>query len=112
MFTNGGLDPWSAGGVVRTLSPTMIAVVIPEGAHHLDLMWSNDEDPDSVKIAREVQAQEVERWIREARHSKPTSDPSVALDHPGAGWWWLKMDGSEVSLERKRQVSYARKMVV
>ena len=37
VFTNGLLDPWSGGGVLESLSDTLVAVVIPEGAHHLDL---------------------------------------------------------------------------
>lgn len=79
VFTNGGLDPWSAGGVLKTLSHSMISVMIPEGAHHLDLMWSNEKDPQSVKLAREIQAQEIERWIQEARQNNPSEQNSLQI---------------------------------
>ena len=37
VFSNGGYDPWSPGGVLKDLSESVVAVVIPEGAHHLDV---------------------------------------------------------------------------
>ena len=36
IFSNGLLDPWSSGGVLKSHG-TVVTVVIPEGAHHLDL---------------------------------------------------------------------------
>ena len=46
VFSNGGLDPWSFGGVTPDTPlptvPSSIGVVwIPEGAHHLDLFFTN-----------------------------------------------------------------------
>jgi len=67
VFSNGGFDPWSSGGVLESLSDTLVSVFIPEGAHHLDLMFSNDEDPESVIEARKIEEHHVRRWIKEAR---------------------------------------------
>ncbi len=39
VFSNGLLDPWSAGGVLANISETVVSVLIPNGAHHLDLMF-------------------------------------------------------------------------
>lgn len=67
VFSNGGRDPWGAGGVLHTLSDTLVAVHIPEGAHHLDLMFSNEKDPESVIMAREIEEENITKWIKDAR---------------------------------------------
>ena len=51
VFSNGLLDPWSSGGVLKPVGGTT-ALIIPEGAHHLDLRASNPKDPVSVVDAR------------------------------------------------------------
>lgn len=67
VFSNGGRDPWRSGGVLKSLSDTLVAINIPEGAHHLDLMFSNEDDPKSVIEARKVEEEHIVRWIEEAR---------------------------------------------
>jgi lysosomal Pro-X carboxypeptidase len=47
------------------VSPTVVAVFIAEGAHHLDLMFSHPDDPKSVTDARKVEKRHIERWVRE-----------------------------------------------
>lgn len=32
-------DPWSVFGVMEDVNDSVVAVIIPEGAHHLDLMF-------------------------------------------------------------------------
>eukprot|EP00755_Sulcionema_specki_P012542 Sspe_Gene.51688::Locus_28676_Transcript_1_1_Confidence_1.000_Length_1507::g.51688::m.51688/K01285/PRCP; lysosomal Pro-X carboxypeptidase len=65
-FSNGGFDPWSAGGVLHNVSETVVSYIIPDGAHHLDLMFSNPGDTPSVKFVREVELEHIARWIAEA----------------------------------------------
>jgi hypothetical protein len=54
VFSNGQLDPWSSGGVLsnESLPSSVIALLIPMGAHHLDLMFEDPADPPDVKQAR------------------------------------------------------------
>lgn len=67
VFSNGLLDPWSSGGVLDSISETLVAVIIPEGGHHLDLFFSHPDDPASVKEARNIEEEHIARWIKEAR---------------------------------------------
>ncbi|CAN8010442.1 unnamed protein product, partial [Ixodes pacificus] len=66
IFSNGDLDPWSAGGVLTNLSDSLIALYITEAAHHLDLRSSNPADPESVVAARKVEKMYIKKWLREA----------------------------------------------
>lgn len=65
VFTNGGYDPWSAFGILKDVNPTVVAILIPEGAHHLDLMFSHPADPPSVVTARAKILQHISQWIKE-----------------------------------------------
>lgn len=83
VFSNGLLDPWSAGGVyAQGFDPTagnykgpmvqnltsdgsMIALIIKFGGHHTDLMYSDPRDPQCVTDARRIENDFITRWIRE-----------------------------------------------
>ncbi|GFT13338.1 lysosomal Pro-X carboxypeptidase [Nephila pilipes] len=65
IFTNGKLDPWYGGGILQSLSDTLIAIVMEDAAHHLDLRSSNIADPDSVKKARYTIKKWISKWISE-----------------------------------------------
>ena len=61
--SNGQLDPWSAGGVLKTLTNDLPAVLIPNAAHHLDLRARNYGDTREVERARQAEMQFIERLL-------------------------------------------------
>uniref|UniRef100_H2YJM8 Uncharacterized protein n=1 Tax=Ciona savignyi TaxID=51511 RepID=H2YJM8_CIOSA len=63
IFSNGELDPWKDGGVLHDLSPTLVALLVEEGAHHLDLRGSNPDDPASVIKVRQQELEIIKGWI-------------------------------------------------
>ena len=54
-----------AGGILESVSKTVIALEVKEGAHHLDLMWAEDEDQRSVRDVRKEERACMKRWIKE-----------------------------------------------
>ncbi|KAJ8256663.1 hypothetical protein COCON_G00188150 [Conger conger] len=69
IFSNGGLDPWSGGGVTKSLSDSLVAILIPDGAHHLDLRYNTNYDPQSVLDARALEVKYMKLWIKQAANS-------------------------------------------
>lgn len=63
IFSNGLLDPWSGGGVLRTENDKIDIIIIPEGAHHIDLREENKLDPVSVKQTRKFHTRKFKEWI-------------------------------------------------
>lgn len=63
VFSNGQLDPWSVFGVLEDVSDSVVAVIIPDGAHHLDLMYSRPDDSDQLRAARQTIMRHVLQWI-------------------------------------------------
>ncbi|WIA14666.1 hypothetical protein OEZ85_003168 [Tetradesmus obliquus] len=92
VFSNGLLDPWHGGGVMDDVSKSLVAVVIPEGAHHLDLMFSHPLDPPSVLAARRTQLRRIKHWIKQAarRHSE---------QQQRLQWWRQQQPGYEADEE-------------
>ncbi|KAJ9587100.1 hypothetical protein L9F63_028326 [Diploptera punctata] len=74
VFSNGLLDPWTSGGVLSSVSPTTYAIIIPEGAHHLDLRGKNPNDPVSVQKARLFHKNRIRAWIRNFHLLPPTTN--------------------------------------
>jgi len=64
IFPNGDLDPWMSGGVLENLSPSLIAIMIEGGAHHLDLRAANKDDPPSVVSARKEITDTLKKWMK------------------------------------------------
>eukprot|EP00331_Platyophrya_macrostoma_P031616 CAMPEP_0176458116 /NCGR_PEP_ID=MMETSP0127-20121128/32391_1 /TAXON_ID=938130 /ORGANISM="Platyophrya macrostoma, Strain WH" /LENGTH=507 /DNA_ID=CAMNT_0017848603 /DNA_START=77 /DNA_END=1601 /DNA_ORIENTATION=+ len=66
-FSNGKLDPWSAGGVLKNISDSMKAYYIEGAAHHLDLRLPHPDDPADVNLARDMERAEIRKWITEKK---------------------------------------------
>ncbi|KAF8072769.1 DPP7 [Scenedesmus sp. PABB004] len=71
VFSNGLQDPWSAFGVLEDVSDSVVAVVIPDGAHHSDLMYSRPDDSEALTAARATIMRHVARWVAAARSVAP-----------------------------------------
>jgi lysosomal Pro-X carboxypeptidase len=67
VWSNGELDPWTAGGLRSNVSAdgSAIALFIEKGAHHLDLRPPNELDPPSVTEARAIEMANIKKWIAE-----------------------------------------------
>jgi len=76
VFSNGNLDPWSGGGVVTNLTSNMVAIMIDQGAHHLDLRSSNPADIPSVIQARLTEIEWINTWIKESTVTTTTTTSS------------------------------------
>lgn len=90
IFSNGLRDPWSAGGVLKSLSDTLIAIQIPGACHHEDLRATGKlmekhsgnpeskiecllhdrsqfllgpKDPEVLKAARAKEIKIIREWI-------------------------------------------------
>ncbi|XP_020233875.1 lysosomal Pro-X carboxypeptidase [Cajanus cajan] len=63
IFFNGLKDPWSGGGVLKSISKTLVAIVAKEGAHHVDLRYSSKEDPKWLKDVRKQELNIITSWI-------------------------------------------------
>ena len=68
VFSNGLLDPWHRGGVLESLSDTLIAIPIKDSAHHLDLRATNQLDPPSVIKARQQEMDIIHKWMQNTRY--------------------------------------------
>jgi len=63
IFSNGLLDPWHSIGILNSLSESLVAITIPEAAHHLDLREPNEADPHYVKLARTQEETLIYAWL-------------------------------------------------
>lgn len=76
-YSNGDLDPWSGGGVTKNISDSLVAIMIKDGAHHLDLRHKNDDDPQSVIDARNLEKKYMKKWITHWKKTKSNTRTSV-----------------------------------
>uniref|UniRef100_A0A5B6ZVA8 Putative lysosomal Pro-X carboxypeptidase-like n=1 Tax=Davidia involucrata TaxID=16924 RepID=A0A5B6ZVA8_DAVIN len=69
IFFNGLRDPWSSGGVLKSISKSIVAIVAKEGAHHVDLRFSTSEDPEWLRDVRRREVNIITKWISQYYHS-------------------------------------------
>jgi lysosomal Pro-X carboxypeptidase len=72
VFSNGNLDPWSGNGVTANVTgnPSLVAILIEDGAHHLDLRSAHPDDPQSVIDARNIHRLNIRNWIAQADYEQ------------------------------------------
>jgi len=70
IWSNGVVDPFSRGGILKNLSATATAIVIEGAAHHYDLFGSNAHDSVSVVHARDQETQIIQEWLTNAHHAR------------------------------------------
>ncbi|XP_042485761.1 lysosomal Pro-X carboxypeptidase-like [Macadamia integrifolia] len=63
IFSNGLSDPYSSGGVLKSLSPTLIAVHTKQGSHCLDLGPSSPKDPKWLVQQRAKETKIIAGWL-------------------------------------------------
>lgn len=61
VFSNGELDPWRGAGITRNVSDGISAIIIPDVGHHIDLFFSNANDTQAVKNAREFELSKIKQ---------------------------------------------------
>ncbi|XP_020580076.1 lysosomal Pro-X carboxypeptidase-like [Phalaenopsis equestris] len=65
IFSNGLRDPYSSGGVLQKISNSIVALVTAKGSHCLDILGSNDADPEWLISQRNAEVKILENWIEE-----------------------------------------------
>ena len=65
VFSNGRFDPWRSGGVtsINDTERSLWSIVIPNGAHHVDLMFTTAVDPPDLGIARKFEVDKIKEWV-------------------------------------------------
>ncbi|KAF5447603.1 hypothetical protein F2P56_033143 [Juglans regia] len=63
IFSNGLRDPYSSGGVLDNISPSIIALNTVNGSHCLDILPSKQSDPEWLIMQRKVEIKIIKRWI-------------------------------------------------
>ncbi|MCL7032962.1 hypothetical protein MKW94_015338 [Papaver nudicaule] len=68
IFFNGLRDPWSGLGVLKSISKSIVAIVARKGAHHVDLRFSDKEDPKWLQDVRKKEIHIIQKWIDQYYH--------------------------------------------
>ncbi|MED6155462.1 hypothetical protein PIB30_005666 [Stylosanthes scabra] len=63
IFSNGLKDPYSSGGVLESLSDSLIAVSTVNGSHCLDILKAGESDPQWLVDQRHIEVNIIGSWI-------------------------------------------------
>ena len=65
VFSNGRFDPWRSGGVtsINDTVRSLWSIIIPNGAHHVDLMFTTTIDPPDLGVARRFEIERIKEWV-------------------------------------------------
>ena len=59
---------------MEDVNPTVKAILIADGAHHLDLRGANKDDPQSVITARLEEVTLIKKWLNKKRKEKGNNE--------------------------------------
>ncbi|KAL5698348.1 lysosomal Pro-Xaa carboxypeptidase [Ranunculus cassubicifolius] len=65
IFSNGLKDPWSATGVLESISNTVVAIHTAKGSHCLDTLAATYSDPDWLIDQRNSEVGVMKKWVTE-----------------------------------------------
>ncbi|XLR17928.1 hypothetical protein S83_045840 [Arachis hypogaea] len=65
IFSNGLKDPYSSGGVLESLSTSLIAITTVNGSHCFDILPAQQSDPKWLINQRHVEINIIASWIAE-----------------------------------------------
>lgn len=65
LLTGPALHPLPSlpAGVLHSSSPSITFLLIPDGAHHVDLMYSHEGDTEAIRQARQLELQHMRAWV-------------------------------------------------
>lgn len=63
VFSNGLIDPWRGGGILKSPNDKIEIITIANAPHVFDLRASNPNDPESVRVARKTELKVIAKWL-------------------------------------------------
>jgi len=63
VFSNGSIDPTKTLSITENISDTVLGFEMEGAAHGLDILLPNPADPASVVKGREIEAENIAKWI-------------------------------------------------
>ncbi|GLJ47191.1 hypothetical protein SUGI_0996230 [Cryptomeria japonica] len=69
IFSNGLRDPWSSGGVLESISESIVAIPTKEGTHCQDIVQSTKDDPVWLKEQRRKEIMIIQKWINDYKNN-------------------------------------------